>query len=93
MTAERALLLGRRASTLTRMRAIATGIRGSEPARRVHLLVSIDRFLRRLLATTAWAAWVVKGGYATCAPRTVGGSDAPEPRNDEDPSEDGPPCE
>ena len=50
---------------LAKMRAIAKDGRGVEPVRRVHLIISIDRFLQRLLATTAWGAWVIKGGYAS----------------------------
>lgn len=46
------------------MRATAKEVRGDDPIRRVHLIVSIDRFLQRLLATTAWGTWVLKGGYA-----------------------------
>lgn len=34
------------------------------PARRIHLVVAIDRLLARLLVSTAKGSWVVKGGYA-----------------------------
>ena len=34
------------------------------PPRRVHLVVSIDRLLARLLDATPAGSWVVKGGYA-----------------------------
>jgi predicted nucleotidyltransferase component of viral defense system len=49
---------------LARMRAVANGIGGSEPARRVHVVVAIDRLLQRLLQTTSWGTWILKGGYA-----------------------------
>ena len=65
MTDERARLIGQRAAMLARMRAIAERGRGAEPVRRVHLIVSIDRLLQRLLGTTTWGAWVIKGGYAS----------------------------
>lgn len=64
MTDERALLLGRRASMLARMRAVANGVGGAQPVRRVHVVVAIDRFLQRLLHTTTWGTWIIKGGYA-----------------------------
>ena len=64
MTDERALLLGRRASVLARMRAVANGVGGAQPVRRVHVVVAIDRFLQRLLHTTSWGTWIIKGGYA-----------------------------
>lgn len=34
------------------------------PARRIHLVVAIDRLLARLLASAPKGSWVVKGGYA-----------------------------
>lgn len=34
------------------------------PARRIHLVVAIDRFLARLASAAPPASWVVKGGYA-----------------------------
>lgn len=34
------------------------------PARRIHLVVAIDRLLARLLVTAPPASWVVKGGFA-----------------------------
>ena len=37
------------------------------PARRVQLVVAIDRLLARLLVSAPTAAWVVKGGFATSA--------------------------
>jgi hypothetical protein len=36
------------------MRDVAREVTGDKPVRRVHLTVAIDRFLVRLLATTAW---------------------------------------
>jgi hypothetical protein len=64
LTQERARLIGQRSALLAKMRAIAKDVRGDDPTRRVHLIVSIDRFLQRLLATTDWGTWVLKGGYA-----------------------------
>lgn len=64
MTEERAQLIGQRSALLAKMRAIAKDVRGDAPTRRVHLIVSIDRLLQRLLATTEWGTWVLKGGYA-----------------------------
>ena len=64
MTEERARLIGQRTALLAKMRAVANDVRGDAPTRRVHLIVSIDRFLQRLLATTEWGTWVLKGGYA-----------------------------
>ena len=64
MTDERLSLLGQRASLLARMRNLAREAPGSEPARRVQLTVAMDRLLARMLATTAWGSWVLKGGYA-----------------------------
>ena len=64
MTDERLDQLGQRASLLARMRNLAREAPGSEPARRVQLTVAMDRFLARLLATTAWGSWILKGGYA-----------------------------
>ena len=52
---------GRRASLLARMAAEA-GAAGVV-ARRIHLVVAIDRLLVRLVEA-APGAWVVKGGYA-----------------------------
>ncbi len=57
-------LLGRRASLLARMRDVARTAPGGDPTRRVQLTVAMDRFLARLLATTEWGSWVLKGGYA-----------------------------
>ena len=64
MTDPRVTELGRRQALLARMRNVAREVTRDEPVRRVHLTVAIDRFLVRLLATTAWGAWVLKGGYA-----------------------------
>jgi hypothetical protein len=64
VTDERTQAAGRRASMLARMRAVANGLPGSPPARRVHTIVAIDRLLQRLLRTTDWGTWIVKGGYA-----------------------------
>ena len=64
MTDERSRQIGQRASMLARMRAVAGGLPGSQPARRVHTIVAIDRLLQRLLRATDWGSWVVKGGYA-----------------------------
>jgi predicted nucleotidyltransferase component of viral defense system len=60
----RAAELGRREALLARMRNVAREVTGDEPVRRVHLTIAIDRFLARLLATTSWGAWVLKGGYS-----------------------------
>jgi hypothetical protein len=49
---------------LARMRAVASGVGGTEPARRVHVVVAVDRLLQRLLRTTTWGTWIIKGGYA-----------------------------
>ena len=57
-------LLGQRASLLARMRNVAKTAPGSDPARRVQLTAAMDRFLARMLATTEWGSWVLKGGYA-----------------------------
>jgi hypothetical protein len=38
--------------------------RSGVPARRIHLVIAIDRLLARLLDAVAPGAWVVKGGYA-----------------------------
>jgi len=38
--------------------------RSGVPARRIHLVVAIDRLLARLLEAVAPASWVIKGGYA-----------------------------
>ncbi len=53
---------GRRASLLVRMatEARAAGV----VARRIHLVVAIDRLLARLLVAAPPGSWVVKGGYA-----------------------------
>ena len=64
MTDPRVTELGRRQALLARMRNVARDVTGDEPVRRVHLTVAMDRFLVRLLATTSWGAWVLKGGYA-----------------------------
>jgi predicted nucleotidyltransferase component of viral defense system len=64
LTEERARLIGQRSALLAKMRAIAKDVQGDDPTRRVHLIVSIDRFLQRLLATSGWGTWVLKGGYA-----------------------------
>jgi hypothetical protein len=50
MIEERARLLGQRSAVLAKMRTVAKDVRGHDPTRRVHLIVSIDRFLQRLLA-------------------------------------------
>jgi predicted nucleotidyltransferase component of viral defense system len=60
----RAAELGRREALLARMRNVAREVTGAEPVRRVHLTIAMDRFLVRLLATTPWGTWVLKGGYA-----------------------------
>lgn len=64
MTDPRVTELGRRQARLARMRDVAREATGDEPVRRVHLTVGIDRFLVRLLATTPWGTWALKGGYA-----------------------------
>ncbi len=64
MTDERARLIGRRTSLLALMRTVATDVGGPNPARRVHVIVAIDRYLHRLLKTTRWGTWIIKGGYA-----------------------------
>jgi hypothetical protein len=64
MSGDRSTPLGRRASLLARMRNVAATAPGSEPARRVQLTLAMDRYLARLLATTDWGSWVLKGGYA-----------------------------
>ena len=64
MTDPRVAELGRRQALLARMRNIARDDTGGEPVRRVHLTVAMDGLLARLLATTEWGTWVVKGGYA-----------------------------
>ena len=64
MTDPRVAELGRREALLARMRNVARDDTGDEPVRRVHLTVAMDRFLVRLLATTSWGTWVLKGGYA-----------------------------
>lgn len=64
MTDPRVAGLGRREALLARMRNIARDVTGNEPVRRVHLTVAMDRYLARLLATTSWGKWVLKGGYA-----------------------------
>jgi len=60
---ERSRLLAQRASLLARMRNAAWD-GGTDPVRRVHLTLAIDRFLARLLATADPDSWVLKGGYA-----------------------------
>lgn len=64
MSDDRSTALGRRASLLARMRNVAATTAGAEPARRVQLTLAMDRYLARLLATTEWGSWVLKGGYA-----------------------------
>lgn len=64
MSDDRSTALGRRASLLARMRNVAVTTPSTEPARRVQLTLAIDRYLARLLATTDWGSWVLKGGYA-----------------------------
>ena len=64
MTHDMAALLGQRASLLARMRNVAKTTPGSDPARRVQLTMAMDRFLARMLATTEWGSWVLRGGYA-----------------------------
>jgi hypothetical protein len=64
VTDERVRLIGRRTSLLALMRTVATGVGGANPARRVQVIVAIDRLLQRLLRTTSWGTWIVKGGYA-----------------------------
>jgi len=64
LTDERCGLIARRTALIARMRNTASEVRAHDPARRVHLVVAIDRFLVRLLITTSWGAWVLKGGYA-----------------------------
>ena len=64
MSGDRSTPLGRRASLLARMRNAASTAPGSEPAQRVQLSLAMDRYLARLLATTDWGSWVLKGGYA-----------------------------
>lgn len=64
MTDERVHVAAQRRSFLARMRNEAQGVGGSEPIRRVHLIVAIDRFLARLPAATEPGTWIIKGGYA-----------------------------
>ncbi len=64
MTDDRTSLLGQRASLRARMRNVAASVPGTNPARRVQLTRAIDRYLARLLATTQWGWWVLKGGHA-----------------------------
>ena len=64
MTDPRVAELGRRQALLARMRNVARDDMGGEPVRRVHLTVAMDGLLARLLATTPWGTWVLKGGYA-----------------------------
>ena len=64
MTDERINLLGRRESLLARLRNIAKEVPGVDPTRRLQLTLAMDRFLARLLETTPWGSWVLKGGYA-----------------------------
>jgi hypothetical protein len=64
MTDDRTVLLGQRASLLARMRNVAASAPGTDPARSVQHTLAIDRYLARLLATTEWSSWVLKGGYA-----------------------------
>ncbi|MEA2026109.1 MAG: hypothetical protein U9O18_05410, partial [Chloroflexota bacterium] len=64
MTDERALLVARRGALIARMKNIAREAQGQDPARRVHLIIAIDRFLVRVLETTPWGAWMLKGGFA-----------------------------
>jgi len=45
--------------------------RSGVPARRIHLVVAIDRLLARLLDAVAPGSWVVKGGYANQLRRSV----------------------
>ena len=56
--------LRRRQSLLARMKNAADSTRGADPSRKVQLTVAMDRFLARLLATSDWGSWVLKGGYA-----------------------------
>lgn len=49
---------------MARMRNVAASVPGTDPARRVQLTLAMDRYLARLLATTEWGSWVLKGGYA-----------------------------
>lgn len=53
-----------RTRMLARMENAAKTVHGDDPVRRVHLIVSMDRFLQRMLATTTWGDWILKGGYA-----------------------------
>lgn len=64
MTDERTQLLAQRESLLARLRNVARAAPGTDPTRRVQLSLAMDRFLARMLATTAWGSWVLKGGYA-----------------------------
>jgi hypothetical protein len=53
---------GQRASLLARTNVEAH--QAGVPVRRIHLVVTIDRFLVRLLDAVPSGSWVVKGGYA-----------------------------
>lgn len=64
MTDERIRLVGHRAALLARMRIEAATASRPMAVRRVHLLVAMDRFLQRLLATTDPGTWALKGGLA-----------------------------
>ena len=64
MSVDRTSPLARRSSLLARMRNVAASVSGTDPARRVQLTLAMDRYLARLLATTDWGSWVLKGGYA-----------------------------
>jgi len=64
MTDDRVSLLGQRASLLTRIRNVAASEPGTDAARRVQLVLAMDRYLARLLATTEWGSWVLKGAFA-----------------------------
>jgi hypothetical protein len=64
MTDERAAAVALRMALMAPMKNIAKEAWGNDPIRRVHLVVAIDRLLVRLLETTSWGVWVLKGGYA-----------------------------
>lgn len=64
MSVNRTSPLEQRASLMARMRNVAASVPGTEPTRRVQLTLAMDRYLARLLATTEWGSWVLKGGYA-----------------------------
>ena len=53
-----------RQRVLARMSRIARDFSETDPIRKVHVIIAVDRFLARLLSVTAWGEWAIKGGYA-----------------------------